>query len=276
MRSDLLAIVEKMPAFPRSVQRIVDLTSDIDCSPREVVDVIEHDPVLMMRMLKLVNSSFFGLSQQITSVTHAVVYVGINTVKNMALSTAALGVLPRKNTAGFNIDDFLLHSLSTATISKILAKNIETAEQELANFFLCGLIHDFGKIVFTIFLSDEYKKTLFFAKEKVIPLYEAEMEFLGTDHAQVGSLLAERWRLPPPVAECIKNHHSLNTLQHTLTDVVFAANQLSKKLEIGYGGDDIIQELPDRIYQLLGMSGIENVASSLGDVNASIDKSLLF
>jgi putative nucleotidyltransferase with HDIG domain len=240
-----------------------------------VVDVIEHDPVLLMRMFKLVNSPCFGLTQKITSVSHAVVYVGINTVKNMALSTAALGALPRRNEAGVNIDDFLLHSLSTAAIAKILAKKIETPAQELANFFLCGLVHDFGKIVFTTFLANDYKKTLLFAKEKGIPLHAAEMEVLGTDHAQVGSLLAEKWRLPSSVVECIKNHHSLDTRQHTLTDAVFAANQLSKKLEIGYSGDGIVQELPDRIYRLLGMPDIENLVSSLGNVNASLDKTFL-
>ncbi len=274
MRKDLLTIVEKMPAFPKSVQRIMDLTSDINCPPRLVVDVIEHDPVLMMRILKLVNSSFFGLSQPITSVGHAVVYVGVNTVKNMALSTAALGVLPRKNTAGFDIDDFLLHSLSTANISKILAKKLKIPEQESSDFFLCGLLHDFGKIVFTTFLPEEYQKTLLIAKEQGLPLYDAELLVLETDHAQIGSALAEKWRIPSPVVECIKNHHCRNYRQ-LLTDAVLAANQLSKKIGIGYSGDNIVQELPDKIYELLGTYGIENVASSLGDVNATLDRSLL-
>lgn len=272
---DLLTLIEKMPAFPQSVQRLMDLTSDINCPPREVVDVIQRDPVLMMNLLKLVNSSYFGLSQSVTSVNHAVVYIGINTVKNMALLTAALGVLPRKNKAGFNIDDFLLHSLSTAAISKTLAKKVAVPERELSDFFLCGLLHDFGKIVFTNFLPGEYQKTLLVAKEQGLPLYEAEMQVLETDHAQVGSLLAEKWRLPSPVVECIKNHHCRDSRQQLMTDAVFAANQISKKTGTGYSGDNIVQELPDKIYDLLGAEDIENVILSLGDVTATLDKSFL-
>ncbi|MHB8092316.1 MAG: HDOD domain-containing protein [Syntrophales bacterium] len=272
---DILTLIEKMPAFPQSVQRLMDLTSDINCPPREVVDVIQRDPVLMMNLLKLVNSSYFGLSQSVTSVNHAVVYIGINTVKNMALLTAALGVLPRKNKAGFNIDDFLLHSLSTAAISKTLAKKVAVPERELSDFFLCGLLHDFGKIVFTNFLPGEYQKTLLVAKEQGLPLYEAEMQVLETNHAQVGSLLAEKWRLPSPVVECIKNHHCRDSRQQLMTDAVFAANQISKKTGTGYSGDNIVQELPDKIYDLLGAEDIENVILSLGDVTATLDKSFL-
>ncbi|MHB8829328.1 MAG: HDOD domain-containing protein [Syntrophales bacterium] len=272
---DLLTLIERMPAFPQSVQRLMDLTSDINCPPREVVDVIQRDPVLMMNILKLVNSSYFGLSQPITSVNHAVVYIGINTVKNMALLTAALGVLPRRNKAGFNIDDFLLHSLSTASISKILAKKISVPAKDWSDFFLCGLLHDFGKIVFTNFLPGEYQRTLLVAREQGISLYDAERQFLETDHAQVGALLAEKWRLPSVVVECIKNHHCRDAQQQLLTDAVFAANQITKQTGTGYSGDDIVQELPDKIYALLGIAEMENVILSLGDISTTLDKSLL-
>ena len=110
-------MVERMPAFPISVHRVVELTSDINADPKELVAIIEHDPVLLMRILKLANSPYFRLSQKITSVNHAVVIVGFNTVKNMALSIAAIGVLRLKTTAGFDMEGFLLHSLSTATIA---------------------------------------------------------------------------------------------------------------------------------------------------------------
>lgn len=272
---DLLTLIERMPAFPQSVQRLMDLTSDINCPPREVVDVIQRDPVLMMNILKLVNSSYFGLSQPITSVNHAVVYIGINTVKNMALLTAALGVLPRRNKAGFNIDDFLLHSLSTAAISKILAKKISVPAKDWSDFFLCGLLHDFGKIVFTNFLPGEYQRTLLVAREQGISLYDAERQFLETDHAQVGALLAEKWRLPSVVVECIKNHHCRDAQQQLLTDAVFAANQITKETGTGYSGDEIVQELPDKIYALLGIAEMENVILSLGDISTTLDKSLL-
>ncbi len=275
MKNDLLTLVDKMPAFPQSVQRIMDLTSDINCSPRALVNVIQNDPVLMMRILKLVNSSYFGLSQKITSVNHAVVYIGINTVKNVALSTAALGILPRKNSAGFNIDKFFTHSLSTATVAKMLAKKLNISETESSDFFMCGLLHDFGKIVFTSFLPEEYRQTLLIAIEQAIPLHDAEMRIIGTDHTQVGSLLAEKWGLPSSTVECIRNHHRREPGQLLLTDTVVAANEISKKVGAGYSGDNIVQELPETIYGLLGVYSIEDIVESLGDFSLTMDKSLL-
>ena len=132
-------MVEKMPAFPMSVHRILEITADINADPKELVSIIEHDPVLIMRMLKLANSPYFRLSQKITSVNHAMVIIGFNTVKNMALSIAAIGILRLKISAGFDLEGFLLHSLSTATIAKLFAKNMRVPPKESFDYFLSGL-----------------------------------------------------------------------------------------------------------------------------------------
>lgn len=94
IRKDLPAMVEKMPAFSQSFHRVIQLTSDINSDPKVLVDAIQHAQFLMMRILKLVNPAYFGLAQKICSINHAVVYIGINMVKNQALSTAVIGVLP--------------------------------------------------------------------------------------------------------------------------------------------------------------------------------------
>ena len=136
---DLFEIVEKMPAFPQSVHRVLELTSDIDSDPKILVEVIQHDPILVTKILRLVNSPYFGLAQKMTSINHAVVYIGINTVKNLALSAATLGVLPRTNAAGFDMDAFLMHSLATAIVARILGRKLHVPEREVFDYFLSGL-----------------------------------------------------------------------------------------------------------------------------------------
>jgi HD-like signal output (HDOD) protein len=84
---------DRMPAFPASVQKVIALTSDINSSPKDLVNVIDHDPVLTMKILKVANSSYFGLSRKIVSINHAVVYLGLTTVKHVALAIA--GGIPR-------------------------------------------------------------------------------------------------------------------------------------------------------------------------------------
>ncbi len=275
IRRDLLEIVERMPAFPRSVHRVIELTSDINSNPKELVEVIEHDPILIMRILKLVNSAYFGLANKITSVNHAVVYVGINTVKNLALSAATLGVLPRTNNAGFDMNAFLLHSLSAAIVAKIIARKLKIPDREEFDFFLSGLLHDFGKIVFARYMPREFRQALLLVKEDGLRLSEAEQRMFATDHAQIGALLGEKWNLPVHVIACIRDHHCQDREGSMIVDAVSAANQISKERKAGFGGDRAVEKLPVRILERLGPD-MPAVISSLGDINAEMEKAMIF
>ena len=99
-QAKIAEMIESMPAFPKSVQQVLALADDINCNPRELVRVVEHDPVLTGRMLRVVNSAYFGLSRRISSVKEALAFIGLNTLKNVALTLAAVGALPRENEAG--------------------------------------------------------------------------------------------------------------------------------------------------------------------------------
>lgn len=274
-RPDILDMVESMPAFPVSVHRVLALTSDINSNPKELVAVIEHDPVLIMKILKLVNSPYFGLSRRITSVNHAIVTLGLNTVKNLALSTAALGILPRKHMTGFDLDAFLLHSLATATIAKLLAKKLRVEAREHFDYFLAGLLHDFGKIVFAHAMPTEFHKALLIAKERKMPLHEAEKEIFNIDHTGVSLILAEKWNLPVYISESMRRHHVLSCDGQLLTDAVIAANEISKSLNIGTGGNDIIAGLPESIGNLFGME-VEPIVATLGNVREETENAMVF
>src|SRR5574343_877045 len=120
----LAAAVDGMPAFPKSVQRILELTRDVNSTPKELVEVIDKDPVVTVKILKVVNSAYYSLPKQITSINHAVVYLGFNSIKNLALGIAAIGMLPEKNDSGFDVQQYLLHSLATAAIAKHIAAKV--------------------------------------------------------------------------------------------------------------------------------------------------------
>lgn len=275
IRKDLFEIVEKMPAFPQSVHRVLELTSDIDSDPKILVEVIQNDPILVTKILRLVNSPYFGLAQRMTSINHAVVYIGINTVKNLALSAATLGVLPRTNSAGFDMDKFLLHSLSTAIIGRILGRRLHVPEREVFDYFLSGLLHDFGKIVFAHFMPQEFRMALEMAKNGGMPLYEAETKVLTADHTQIGARLGEKWHLPPHVVACLRNHHSPLAKHALIEEAVIAADQISKKLNIGDGGESREEAIPVGIQERLG-ADIRGIIASLGDMDAEMERALVF
>lgn len=249
----LIVLVEKMPAFPKSVQQVMQLTSDLNASAKDIVRVIECDPVMTIKILKAINSSFYGLPQKITSVQRAVVHIGINTIKNIALGVAAMGMLNPDNKANFNTSNFLLHSLTTAAISKMLAERIGLSSTECGDCFVAGLLHDFGKVVFAEFMPDEFKLALEKSKEQQLPLHQTELEFIGLNHSQAGKILAEKWELSTLLIDAIAHHHDLDYNQNALRDCVFAANQISKHLQFGDGGNPLIAPFPESIVARFGL-----------------------
>lgn len=250
----LIVLVEKMPAFPKSVQQVMQLTSDINASAKDIVRVIECDPVMTVRILKAINSSFYGLPQKITSVQKAVVHIGMNTIKNIALGVAAMGMLNANNKANFNTSNFLLHSLTTAAISKMLAERIGLTSAQCSDCFVAGLLHDFGKVVFAEFIADEFKLALEKSKEQHLSLHQTELEFIGLNHSQAGRILAEKWELPDSMCDAIAHHHDLDSSQNVLRDCVFAANQVSKQMQFGDAGNPLVEAFPEFIVTRFGLT----------------------
>ena len=232
-KEELLNMVDRMPAFPASVHRIIQLTSNVNCQARDLVRVIDTDPVLTMRILRVANSAYFGLQMKIVSVQHAVVYIGLNSVKHLALATAAIGSLPKDNTAGFDADQFLKHSLAVGVITRRLRKRLGGAGQNDGDEFVGGLLHDIGKVLFAHFEPDALGEALTMSKEEGMPIYEAERQLLGVDHAEMGGMLAEHWGFPPSLCRAIREHHEPIDAEDAppLRDCVYLANYLAEKWE---------------------------------------------
>jgi putative nucleotidyltransferase with HDIG domain len=220
--------VEKMPAFPKSVQRILELSRDINCSPKELVSVIEKDPVMTMKLLHILNSAYYSFPKQITSVGQAIVYLGLNTIKNMALSFAVIGTLPAQNAAGFDMQRYLMHSLITASLARILCQKFSQDGTDPADCNLAGLLHDFGKIVFAESLPFEFRQALRYSEENSVPLHIAERHIIGVDHSVVGAMLVDKWQFSKNLSEAIRHHHDAEQLGSTLQSCLFVADQLSK------------------------------------------------
>ncbi|MDX8382620.1 MAG: HDOD domain-containing protein [Ghiorsea sp.] len=275
MQEKIIAMVDAMPAFPQSVHKVLNLTADINCSPKDVIQAIEHDPVMTAKMLKLVNSAFYSLPRKITSMKHAVVYIGINTVKNLALSIATVGMLPAHNKADFDMPDFLLHSLATASIARKLAEMVPRQGFDAVDFFVAGLLHDFGKVVLVRSMPNEFALALAKAKDEGISLVLAEKEVMGIDHCHVGGVLGEKWKFPDGLVQAIREHHRVDLASNVLRDCVFVSNQICKQMEVGDAGNTVVEPLSDAMVQLFG-GDLEHVIGKLGDLESTIADAKVF
>lgn len=262
-----------MPAFPKSVQKILDLTRDVNCTPKDLVQVIDKDPVVTVKILKVVNSAYYSLPKQITSINHAVVLLGFNTIKNLALGIAAIGMLPKSNAAGFDMQLYLMHSLATASIAKKLASDVDGADP--MDCFIAGLLHDFGKVVFAEFMPEEFRQALELSQRDNSSLHEAMRMTLGVDHAVVGGMLVEKWRFAPNLVETIQNMHGTQLKDTPMVACVFAANQVSKQLKYGFGGNLHVSPLSLAMSQRLG-GDLDTVIAGLGDLTTLFEEAQVF
>ena len=269
----LAAAVDGMPAFPKSVQAILDLTRDVNCTPKDLVQVIDKDPVVTVKILKVVNSAYYSLPKQIASINHAVVFLGFNTIKNLALGIAAIGMLPKSNAAGFDVQQYLLHSLATANLAKKIAGEVDGADP--MDCFIAGLLHDFGKVLFAQFMPNEFRQALEASKKDGSSLHEALRQTIGVDHAVVGGMLVQKWRFAPSLVETIQNMHGAELKDTPMVACVFAANQIAKKLDFGFGGNCHIDELTPPMARRLG-GNLDDLIARLGDLGALFDEAKVF
>jgi len=276
IKKKLLVAVEKMPAFPKSVHQVLKLAGDINCSQKDLVDVIKKDPVFTLKILRLVNSAYFGLSRDITSINHASVYLGLNTLKNVALGLAAVGAIPKSTSKCLDMGGFWLHSLAVATATRMLGLKLGVSRDDAADYFAAGLLHDIGKVVFALYMPDEYEEAATKAAEHGAILHECEMEAIGATHAEIGAMLADKWNLPGELHDAIAGHHSVDKGTSTqLLDCLFTANQIVKKLSFGAAGNFEIEPLPQFVKDRFSMD-IDEIIADLPTLDEEVEHARIF
>jgi putative nucleotidyltransferase with HDIG domain len=181
-----------------------------------------------------VNSSFYGFSQKIPTVSRAVVILGYGCVKNLALSSTIFNFLAEKvDSKDFDINSLWDHSLRCAACARLIASKI--LHQDSEDTFISGLMHDIGKVIFMEYFADQYQQALSKASDDTISLCEAERLVIGIDHAELGYMLADKWKFHKVLANSIRFHHrplaaqkSCDELSLKISSIVYLANILSK------------------------------------------------
>jgi HD-like signal output (HDOD) protein len=233
--------IQNMPSLPTSVNKVLEVCNNPQASPADLNYIISLDPVLTGRVLKLINSAYYSLSQQVTTLVRAIIMLGLNTVKNLALSTAVLASM-RKGGSGGGIDmeAFWRHSLGVGVMSKLLAKTRGIDTKRLEEYFTAGLLHDIGKIPLNTVITESYATMIRAAEKKMLSLYHAENQFLGIDHCGSGGQIANQWKLHGSIGDVIMNHHSCAEYSGPHRDLLYnvaLANYAIQQWNIGFAGD---------------------------------------
>ncbi len=269
----------QMPSLPTSVTKVIEVCNNPKTSPVDLDKVISLDPVLMGRVIKLINSAYYGVQNKITNLVRAIIMLGLNTVKNLALSTAVLDKLSDKSSfKALNMEGFWRHSLCTGVVAKLIAKERKIDNKQLDEYFAAGLLHDIGKIPLNNIVSDDFIKAMAIADSEKIPLYLAEKRTFDMDHTDVGGLIIEAWRLSGAIADTIRYHHSLELYEGEYKDIimtVIVADNYANKNGIGFSGCLYPEKVPSEYWNALAIP--KEWLHQIDDiVNSEIEKASIF
>lgn len=233
-RADVLKRIERvtnLPTLPDTVTKIIKMVDSPETTAIDIGNEISKDQVLSAKVLKLVNSGFYGFSQPIKTISHAMVLLGFNVVKSLVLSASVFDMMVQA------INGLWAHSLACATASRIIAKKIDLAEPE--EISVSGLLHDLGKVVESEYFGPEFVRVTKLVEEEDILLYEAEERIIGLHHATVGEWLLEQWKLPRQLIDPIAYHHNFHPARDNAdrTAVIHIADVLVKAKGYGFSGD---------------------------------------
>jgi len=268
--------VDKMPSLSTTVSKVLEICSRTDTSPNDLNKVISLDPVLTGQVLKLINSAYYSLMNKVTSLTRAIIMLGLNTVKNLALSTAIIRCVGQaKKSKALPIKDFWAHSIGVGVMAKLLAaeRGVPLAERE--EYFVAGLLHDLGKIPF----DDEYIEVLAQVKKEPEPLVKLEKKCLEIDHEEIGEMIASKWKLNAVITDAICHHHAPERAEpahQSLVATVALADFYICLFDIGYAGNRYPDE--SQLAMLLDLCGLQwSAVTGLSEaVDAEIKKAEIF
>jgi len=239
-----------LPTLPGVVRFISTMVEDGNVSAQDVGEVISRDQVLSSKILRMVNSPFYGFPGRISSVTHALVLLGFNVVKGLMLSTAVFDHLSSQHRGLWE------HSLGVAVLSRRIAKakNLQDVEEAM----VAGLLHDLGKVVLAVVEPERFSKAAQAAEAKGTHISIAELEEFGVDHCEVARWLSERWHLPKRLTEALCLHHTPDRAKENpdVVAIVHVADIIARGSGYGYPGDAVLPPFDPAAWSRIDLSDI--------------------
>jgi putative nucleotidyltransferase with HDIG domain len=250
-----------IPTLPGIITKLNTLAATGSSSTQDIARVISSDQVLSAKVLRLVNSPFYGFSGRVSTISNALILLGLNVIKSLSLSSTIFEIMEK------NIVGLWEHSLGVGIAANIIAKKLKLPEcEEIAT---AGLLHDIGKVIIKIRLEEDYIHLLNLIDQKDISMREAEYELLNIDHAEIGEWLASAWFLPDKLKEPLACHHNIEKAKSYLigTYVVHIADVLIKAAGFGFSGDDLVPLIHPTAWNKLeiGESRLEEIIAELED-----------
>ena len=251
---DLLHGMEKLSSVPLVYTRLNEAINSPRSSVGYMSTIISQDPGLSARLLHIVNSAFFGFPRKIDTISRAVIVVGTQQLRDLALATSVIKSFKRIPEKFVTIESFWKHSVACGTAARTIASLV--GEQNVEQFFVAGILHDIGRLIILEKAPEKAEEIFQCASASDQMLFEAERQVLGYDHAAVGSSLIQNWKLPLSLEQIIGYHHApeLATRYGVETMIVHLADAIVHAMRIGSSGEQSVPAVNEDAWDALGLS----------------------
>jgi HD-like signal output (HDOD) protein len=231
----LAARLGTLPSFPSLYLEIMQELASGNASVESIAKIIAQDPAMTAKMLQIANSAAFGLARRVSSPFDAVQYLGIGTVRSLALSLHVFAAFEKTELRGFSITAQWDHAIKTAVLARAILRDSDGEADDAEDAYTAGILHDMGKMLLAANVPVAFQQALNLSRERQVPLHEAEQEVLGATHAGVGSYLLGLWGLPASIVEAVAFHHVPGRSEAKKLDAL-AAVHVANELDHERGG----------------------------------------
>ena len=245
-----------LPPLPAVVSRIMQIVNDPNATAEDMNRLISMDPGLTSKVLRIVNSAYYGFPKRVSTITQAVLILGFSTIRNLVMGVSAFGLLSRKSMPyGLNRDRFWEHSVAVAVSGSVIAKRRLPKNRNAADdAFIGGLLHDLGALFLDSYFPLQYAVALTFASHEKKSARESELAVLSLEHGMVGRKIADHWNFPGHIASMIGEHHEPMTAgDHCeVVSVIHAADWLAWEVDFAPSEHSAPPELHPEVESWLG------------------------
>ena len=261
MARSIIKDLSPLVSPPDVCWKVTQLLENELTSTTELADVIVHDPNLTARLLRLVNSSYFGLSTRVDTVSRAITIIGINELTSLVYAISSVDSFSKIPDKLTNMATFWRHSVYTGLVAKALARKLDVLHTE--RLFIAGLLHDIGTLVINSRFPELARDIIEDAGGEEEYVYQLEQQLIGFSHARIGAMMLEDWKLPDSLCEAVRYHHDPMQSENTTMDacVIHIANILANRSCVGSYCETLSvtdQIKPEAIAYLGLESGFEN------------------
>lgn len=263
--TDIVGRVHNVPSLPEVVTQVVRLINDPRSSADQIHKIMVKDQAMAAKILRMVNSAYYGLPDPVRDLEQAIVILGFKTIRSIAMSIAVINLFQQQD-ANFNMKSYWTHSAVMAQIGRLLAAKAQLPDPEVA--FIAGLLKDIGMLIMVQHAPDETKKIIAVAREFRYDIQRATRKVLATDHAEIGSWLCEQWELPADLVDAIRFQYDLDgAADKKLTSVLQFGEYLCGLKKIRFAGQCAEPKIDQEVWTHLGIdkTALVEVLSVIND-----------